>query len=53
MGLTVYPTAIMVKNTAAVMVTSTLPPYSQAGSRIDVTVAAMGTPRACKAACFS
>ena len=42
MGLTVSPTAIQVKNTAAVMVTATLPPYSQAGSRIDVTVAALG-----------
>jgi len=42
MGLTVSPTAIQVKNTAAVMVTATLPPYSQAGSRIDVTVSAMG-----------
>jgi flagellar P-ring protein precursor FlgI len=42
MGLTVSATAIQVKNTAAVMVTSTLPPYSQAGSRIDVTVSAMG-----------
>jgi flagellar P-ring protein precursor FlgI len=42
MGLTVSPTAIQVKNTAAVMVTSTLPAYSQAGLRIDVTVAALG-----------
>ena len=42
MGLTVSPTAIQVKNTAAVMLTATLPPYSQAGSRIDVTVAAIG-----------
>jgi flagellar P-ring protein precursor FlgI len=42
MGLTVSPTTIQVKNTAAVMVTSTLPPYSQAGSRIDVTVSAVG-----------
>ena len=42
MGLTVNPTAIQVKNTAAVMVTATLPPFSQAGSRIDVTAAAMG-----------
>ena len=41
MGLTVNPTAIMVKNTAAVMVTATLPPFAQAGSRIDVTVAAL------------
>jgi flagellar P-ring protein FlgI len=42
MGLTVSPTAIQVKNTAAVMITATLPPYAQPGSRIDVTVAAMG-----------
>ena len=42
MGLKVSPTAIQVKNTAAVMVTATLPPFSQAGSRIDVTVAALG-----------
>src|ERR1019366_8312860 len=42
MGLTVSPTAIQVKNTAAVMVTAILPPYSQPGSRIDVTIAAMG-----------
>jgi flagellar P-ring protein precursor FlgI len=42
MGLTVSPTAIQVKNTAAVMVIATLPPYAQAGSRIDVTVAAIG-----------
>lgn len=42
MGLTVNPTTIQVKNTAAVMVTATLPPFSQPGSRIDVTVAAMG-----------
>ncbi|HUB77918.1 MAG TPA: flagellar basal body P-ring protein FlgI [Bryobacteraceae bacterium] len=42
MGLTVNPTLILVKNTAAVMVTATLPPYAQPGSRIDVTIAAMG-----------
>src|SRR6202050_4765762 len=36
MGLTVNPTAIQVKNTAAVMVTATLPPFAQAGSRIDI-----------------
>jgi flagellar P-ring protein precursor FlgI len=42
MGLTVSPSAIQVKNTAAVMITATLPPFAQAGSRIDVTVAAMG-----------
>src|SRR6516165_5990052 len=42
MGVTVSPTAIQVKNTAAVMVTSTLPAYAQPGTRIDVTVAAIG-----------
>jgi flagellar P-ring protein precursor FlgI len=42
MGLTVSPTLIQVKNTAAVMVTATLPAYSQAGSRIDVTASAIG-----------
>src|SRR5262252_1915119 len=42
MGLSVPAAAIQVKNTAAVMVTSTLPPFGQPGSRIDVTVAAIG-----------
>lgn len=42
MGLTVSPTAIQVKNTAAVMVTATLPPFSQPGARIDATVSAIG-----------
>jgi flagellar P-ring protein FlgI len=42
MGLTVSANALQVKNTAAAMVTATLPPYAQPGSRIDVTVAAMG-----------
>src|SRR6201999_5719 len=42
MGLTVDPTTIQVKNTAAVMVTATLPPFAQPGARIDVTIAAMG-----------
>src|ERR1700691_5908373 len=42
MGLTVSPTAIQVKNTAAVMLTATLPPFSQPGSRVDVTAAAIG-----------
>jgi flagellar P-ring protein precursor FlgI len=42
LGMTVSPTAIQVKNTASVMVTATLPPYAQSGSRIDVTIAALG-----------
>lgn len=42
MGLTVPPASLQIRNTAAVMVTATLPPYSQPGSRIDITAAAMG-----------
>jgi flagellar P-ring protein FlgI len=42
MGVAVAPTAIRVKNTAAVMVTATLPAFAQPGMRIDTTVAAMG-----------
>jgi flagellar P-ring protein FlgI len=42
MGLTVPAGAIQVKNTAAVMLTATLPPYSRPGARIDVTASAMG-----------
>ena len=42
MGVSVPPTAIRVNNVAAVMVTATLPPYAQPGTRIDVTVAAVG-----------
>lgn len=42
MGVTINPAAIQVKNTAAVMVTATLPPYAQPGVHIDVTAAAMG-----------
>ena len=42
MGVSVSPTAIQVKNTAAVMVTATLPPFAQPGMHIDVTAAAIG-----------
>lgn len=42
MGVTVNPAAIQVRNTAAVMVTATLPPYGQSGTRIDINVAAIG-----------
>jgi flagellar P-ring protein precursor FlgI len=42
MGVTVNPTTILVKNTAAVMVTAMLPPFAQSGMQIDATVAAMG-----------
>lgn len=42
MGITVSATALQAKNTAAVMVTGTLPPFGQPGTRVDVNVAAMG-----------
>jgi len=42
MGVSVPSTAIRVNNTAAVMVTATLPPFAQTGTRIDVTAAAIG-----------
>ncbi|SRR5579884_4034432 len=42
MGVTVDPKGIMVRNMAAVMVTATLPPFAQPGTRIDVTAGAIG-----------
>jgi flagellar P-ring protein FlgI len=42
MGVSVSPTAIRVNNTAAVMLTATLPAYGQPGARLDVTAAAIG-----------
>lgn len=42
MGVTVSPTAIQVRNTAAAMLTATLPAFAQPGGRIDVTAAAIG-----------
>jgi flagellar P-ring protein FlgI len=42
MGVSISPTQIAVKNTAAVMVTATLPPYGQPGMHIDVNAGAIG-----------
>jgi flagellar P-ring protein precursor FlgI len=42
LGVIVSPTAIQVKNTAAVMVTATLPAFAQPGLHIDTTVASTG-----------
>jgi flagellar P-ring protein precursor FlgI len=42
MGVSVPSTAIRINNTAAVLVTATLPPYAQPGMRIDITAAAIG-----------
>ena len=42
MGVTVPATALRVNNVAAVMVTGSLPAFGTQGTKIDVTVAAMG-----------
>jgi flagellar P-ring protein precursor FlgI len=42
MGVSVNPLLITVRNTAAVMVTATLPGFAQEGAHIDVTAAAIG-----------
>src|SRR6476660_8948456 len=42
MGVSVPGTALRVSNVAAVMVTATLPPFAQAGTRIDITAASAG-----------
>jgi flagellar P-ring protein precursor FlgI len=42
MGVQVSPTAILVRNTAAVLVTADLPPFGQPGTRLDISVAAIG-----------
>src|SRR5579885_1415714 len=42
MGVTIVPTAIQIKNTAAVMVTAMLPAFAQPGIKIDVTVSSVG-----------
>ncbi|MBL0159419.1 MAG: flagellar basal body P-ring protein FlgI [Bryobacterales bacterium] len=42
MGVQVSPTAMQVRNTAAVLLTANLPPFAQPGTRIDVHVAAIG-----------
>jgi flagellar P-ring protein precursor FlgI len=42
MGITVSKDAVKVKNVAAVMVTAKLPPFSRAGSKVDVVVSSVG-----------
>ncbi|HZX48145.1 MAG TPA: flagellar basal body P-ring protein FlgI [Nitrospirota bacterium] len=42
MGITIDPSAVSVKNVAAVMVTAKLPPFAKKGSRIDVIVSSIG-----------
>ena len=42
MGLSISEADIKTKNTAAVMVTASLPPFPKPGARVSVTVSAMG-----------
>src|SRR5437588_11925370 len=42
MGVTVPPTALLVRNMAAVLVTADLPPFAQPGTKVDATVSAIG-----------
>jgi len=42
MGVAVSPSLILVRNTAAVFVTANLPPFAQPGTRIDISVGAVG-----------
>ncbi|MDP2999143.1 MAG: flagellar basal body P-ring protein FlgI [Bryobacterales bacterium] len=42
MGVSVPSSAVRVNNVAAVLVTGTLPPFARAGTRLDVTAAAIG-----------
>jgi flagellar P-ring protein precursor FlgI len=42
MDITVAPTALKVKNVAAVMVTADLPPFVKPGTKIDILVSSLG-----------
>jgi flagellar P-ring protein FlgI len=42
MGVVVSPTLILVRNTAATIVIADLPPFAQPGTRIDISVGAVG-----------
>jgi len=45
MGVSVPATSIRVQNLAAVFVTATLPPFSQPGTQLDITVSSAGDAR--------
>ena len=42
MGVQISPTAVVVKNVAAVFVTANLPPFARPGAQLDVTVSSIG-----------
>jgi flagellar P-ring protein precursor FlgI len=45
LGVNVDPARLSVRNTAAVMITAEIPPYSDSGDRVDVVVSALGDAR--------
>jgi flagellar P-ring protein FlgI len=45
LGATIDPGSIQTKNAAAVMVTATLPPYGNPGTRVDVLVSSLGNAK--------
>lgn len=45
MGLNLDPAAFQMRNTGAVAVTATLPPFARSGSKIDVTVSSIGSAK--------
>jgi flagellar P-ring protein precursor FlgI len=42
LGVQISPTQVVVKNVAAVFITTSLPPFVRAGSKLDVTVSSAG-----------
>ncbi len=42
MGVLIAPGAVVVKNVAAVFITSSLPPFARPGAKLDVTVSSVG-----------
>ncbi len=42
MGVQISPTQVVVKNVAAVFITASLPPFSRAGMKLDITVSSAG-----------
>ncbi len=45
MGITIQPKDFQIRNTAAVAVTATLPPFARVGSKIDITVSSIGSAK--------
>jgi flagellar P-ring protein precursor FlgI len=45
LGVQIDQKQVYLRNVAAVIVTTTIPPFSRAGSRLDVTVSSMGNAR--------